>query len=150
MRACHQFNLRMPCGLALAELIADCQLLIAFTKEIVMKPILLIAVISGTFLAAQEPRGGNPPPAQQPQSGAQQPAAGTQAAPAGQSNVSATLHVYAYPNKGQTQDQQFKDNKIHPTPERGPGPRAPQKALPAEPPLELLPVMPAPVRAPAR
>jgi hypothetical protein len=55
---------------------------------------LMFAVVFGGTLLAQEPAA--PAPQQAP-------------ANPGQSNVAATLHVYAYPNKNQTQDQQLKD-----------------------------------------
>ncbi len=59
-----------------------------------MKAIFITAMLAGTLLA-QEQRAPAPqaPPNQVP----------------GQSNVAGTLHVYAYPNKHQSQDQQFKD-----------------------------------------
>jgi len=55
-----------------------------------MKAVLIAAIFAGTLLAQQQQAPAN------------------QAAP-GQSQVAATLKVYAYPNQGQTQDQQFKD-----------------------------------------
>src|SRR5215472_8095257 len=58
-----------------------------------MKSLIITAILGGTLLA-QEPAA--PAPQQAPGN-------------PGQSNVAATLHVYAYPNKGQNQNQQFKD-----------------------------------------
>jgi hypothetical protein len=58
-----------------------------------MKLLVVTAILGGTLLA-QEPAA--PAPQQAPGN-------------PGQSNVAATLHVYAYPNKGQNQNQQFKD-----------------------------------------
>jgi len=58
-----------------------------------MKFLIIAAMFAGTLLA-QEPAA--PAPQQAP-------------ANPGQSNVAATLHVYAYPNQHQTQSQQFKD-----------------------------------------
>jgi len=60
------------------------------TKKGVSMKIVLIAAMFAGMLLAQQPQAPVPP------------------AP-GQSQVAATLKVYAYPNKGQTQDQQFKD-----------------------------------------
>jgi len=65
-------------------------------KGVNMKIGFIVAVFAGTMLAQQQ----QPAPAPQ--------AAANQAAP-GQSQVASTLKVYAYPNKGQSHDQQFKD-----------------------------------------
>jgi hypothetical protein len=54
----------------------------------------MVAAMFGGTLLAQEPVAPAPPQAP---------------ANPGQSNVAATLHVYAYPNQGQPQNQQLKD-----------------------------------------
>lgn len=58
-----------------------------------MRFVVIVAIFTGTLLA------------QQPQ----QPAPAAAPPQPGQSNVAATLHVYAYPNQQQSPDQQFKD-----------------------------------------
>jgi len=58
--------------------------------------IIFVAALAGTMLAQQQPAPAPQAPA-------------SQAAPPGQSQVAAQLHVYAYPNKNQSPDQQFKD-----------------------------------------
>src|SRR5260370_1735671 len=64
-------------------------------KGVSMKAIFITAMLAGDLLAKQQR--------------SRAPKATANQAPAGQSQVAATLHVYAYPNKQQSQDQQFKD-----------------------------------------